>query len=77
MGIILRWKNFNYMLEIDIISNYFPKDLFAKISLYYVMGIILRWKNFNYVLEIDIISNYFPKDFGAKISLYYMSWELY
>ena len=27
MGIMLRWKIFNYMLDIDIIRNYSPKDL--------------------------------------------------
>ena len=25
MGIVLSWKNVNYMLEIDILRNYFPK----------------------------------------------------
>ena len=27
MGIILRWRNFNYMLEIDILGNYFLNNL--------------------------------------------------
>ena len=27
MGIMLRWKIFNYMLGIDILRNYFPKYL--------------------------------------------------
>ena len=27
MRIILSWKNFNYMLAIDILSNYLPKYL--------------------------------------------------
>ena len=26
MGILLSWKNFNCMLEIDILRNYSPKD---------------------------------------------------
>ena len=27
MGIILRWKDFNFMLEIDILTNYSPPFL--------------------------------------------------
>ena len=27
MGIIFRWKIFDYMLKIDILRNYYPKNL--------------------------------------------------
>ena len=27
MGTIMKWEKLNYMLEIDILRNYFPKDL--------------------------------------------------